>query len=219
MISFLRLRFLLLFLLASSAAVREAPDENYEKAIQLHGKAAPAEVFSLFARSAEAGNPISQYNVAMMYANGEGVFVDYQQAGYWFRKSADQRFAPAQFRLGEMHLFGIGGLDRNPDRAASLFRAAAEKGDSDAQMNLAMLIGSPGNERYDPAKALYWCRKAMDGGHVRAVKYVVILEQESAAGFSVEQQEAYWDRQKYYWIERAAAMGVREAREARSSGS
>ena len=46
----------------------------------------------------------------MMYANGEAVNVDYQQSVYWFRKSADQRFAPAQLRLGELHYFGMGGL-------------------------------------------------------------------------------------------------------------
>lgn len=157
----------------------ETADRYYESAIQLNGAASLEKVFELYARSAELGNPIAQYNIAMMYSNGESVYVDYQQAAYWFTKSAQQDFPAAQYRLGEMYYFGIGGLPRDQAKAVALFQAAAQQGDPDAQLNLAMIEGS-----------------GADGK------------------FTSEQQRAHWDKQKEFWIERAAKLGVREAQEA-----
>ncbi len=139
------LAFLALFVL-SVHADRQA-DQLYEEAIRLHGSAKLEEVFSLYTRAAELGNAAAQYNIAMMYANGEAVNVDYQQAVYWFRKSASQQFAPAQYRLGELYFFGMGGLPEDTKTAGRLFKAAAEQGDPDAQVNLALLLGT---DRYFP---------------------------------------------------------------------
>ena len=53
-------------------------DTYYKDAIKLHGAAKLEKIFELYARSAELGHPIAQYNLAMMYSNGESVYVDYQ---------------------------------------------------------------------------------------------------------------------------------------------
>jgi len=43
-----------------------------------------------------------------MYANGEGVTQDYKQAVYWYKKSAEQGYAGAQYNLGNMYYNGQG---------------------------------------------------------------------------------------------------------------
>lgn len=206
------LAFLTLFTLSVDAD-RQA-DQLYEEAIRLHGSAKLEEVFSLYTRAAELGNAAAQYNIAMMYANGEAVNVDYQQAVYWFRKSASQQFAPAQYRLGELYFFGMGGLPEDTKTAGRLFKAAAEQGDPDAQVNLALLLGTEQVFPLDTDKALRYLVLADQGGHESARHYLEQLRASENGQFSPEEQEAYWEQQKNYWVEMAAEFGVREAREA-----
>ena len=161
-------------------------------------------VFELYARSAELGNAIAQYNLAMMYSNGESVYVDYQQAVYWFKKSAGQDFPPAQYRLGELYYFEKGELARDLDEAIALFNKAAEQNDPDAQMNLAMLRGTGEGLSKDTNKALFWLTQAHKGGHELALYYHKILLVSNDGNFTEVQQ-------KRYWIEKAAELGIREA--------
>ncbi len=57
---------------------------------------------------AEQGDADAQYNLGLMYANGEGVAEDDTQAVYWYRKAAEQGDADAQFNLGFMYANGEG---------------------------------------------------------------------------------------------------------------
>ena len=187
-------------------------------AMELQDLASLDEQFELYARSAELGNAVAQYNIAMMYSNGEAVNVDYQQAAYWFRESAAQNFAPALYRLGEMHYFGRGGLAVDLDKAIELFEQAARRGDSDAQMNLAMLLGSGEGVPLDTARALHWMQEADGNGHPAAVEYREMLAASPGGRFSDETRRAYWEQQQTFWIDKAAEYGVREAEEAVAPG-
>jgi TPR repeat protein len=194
-------------------AAKEA-DELYEKAVRMHGTASTEEIFSLYARAAEAGHAAAQYNVAMMYANGETVNVDYQQSAYWFQKSSNQNFAPAKFRLGEMYFFGMGGLQRDVERAQGLFQHGAELGDVDAQMNYAIMRAGARGEESAGDEALYWMEQAQQGGHESAERYIAMLQTNPEKQLTPDQRGVYWTQQRNYWIEMAAVFGVREAEEA-----
>ena len=208
-----RLFFLILFALFSvTAHADKRADLYYQQAIRLHGSASVEEVFALYTKAAELGNAAAQYNIAMMYSNGEAVNVDYQQALYWFNKSASQQFPPAQYRLGELYFFGMGGLPKDTKSAKRLFNAAAEHGDIDAQLNLAILLGT--GHAPDMEKALYWLTQAHEGGHESAQHYLELLQANGNGGFTESQGDAYWKQQEAFWIEMAAEFGVREAREA-----
>ena len=204
--------FLIFILLATNGLYASKKDEEianqyYQDAIEKAGTASLEEVFTLYARSAELGNPIAQYNLAMMYSNGESVYVDYQQAVYWFNKSADQEFTPAQYRLGELYYFEKGGLDRDLDKAIELFELAAKRGDADAQMNLAMLSGTGEGLPLDKEQALKWLLRARVGGNPMARDYQQMLNESPDGRFSDKQKERYW-------LEKAAELGIREAQEA-----
>ena len=43
-----------------------------------------------YRKAADQGNANAQYNLGVMYENGEGVAKDDKQAVYWYRKAADQ---------------------------------------------------------------------------------------------------------------------------------
>lgn len=187
-----------------SKNTEEIADDYYSSAIKLPGSAGLEKVFELYARSAELGNAIAQYNLAMMYSNGESVYVDYQQAVYWFKKSAQQEFSPAQYRLGEMYYFEKGGLPRDFGKAVELFNEAAEQHDPDALMNLAMLAGSGEGVPHDTEKALFWIKEALQNGNESALDYQKILIASVDGKFTADQQERFW-------IEKAAELGIREA--------
>ena len=57
---------------------------------------------------AERGNAQAQFNLGMMYENGQGVRQDYAEALRWYRKAAEQGYAKAQYNLGLMYANGHG---------------------------------------------------------------------------------------------------------------
>jgi TPR repeat protein len=57
---------------------------------------------------AEQGLSQAQYNLGLMYAEGEGVAQDYQEAVRWYRLAAEQDHASGQFSLGAMYIAGHG---------------------------------------------------------------------------------------------------------------
>ena len=59
-------------------------------------------------KKAESGDATAQFNLGLMYANGEGVPKDDAEAVRWYRLAADQGLAPAQFNLGLMYAIGEG---------------------------------------------------------------------------------------------------------------
>lgn len=199
---------------AWSAGRAGQTDPWFEQALQEQRTASLDRLFELYARSAEQGNAVAQYNVAMMYANGEAVNVDYQQAAYWFGKSASQGLPAAQYRLGEMYYFGRGGLENDVKKAIDLFEKAAISGDADAQVNLAMMLATGDGAPPDTARALYWLSRAVGGGHAAAPDWYRLLQEAPEGRFTQQQRAAYWDQQRTFWIDEAAAYGVREAEEA-----
>ena len=56
---------------------------------------------------AEQGHASAQFNLGLMYDQGQGVPEDDQQAVAWYRKAADQGHASAQYNLGVMYSYGL----------------------------------------------------------------------------------------------------------------
>jgi uncharacterized protein len=56
--------------------------------------------------AAEQGYAEAQYNLGVMYGNGNGVVQDYAEAVKWYRLAAEQGNAKAQNNLGVMYEYG-----------------------------------------------------------------------------------------------------------------
>jgi len=67
-----------------------------------------ATAMSLWRPLVDQGDADAQYNLGVMYWDGQGVSQDYAQAVAWFRKAADQGLAGAQFNLGLAYAKGQG---------------------------------------------------------------------------------------------------------------
>ena len=78
---------------------------------------------------AENGDAAAQFNLGLMYYDGQAVPQDYAQAANWFLRSAEQDYEKAQLNLGAM--YGVGkGVKRDYVQAYKWLNLCAAKGDS-----------------------------------------------------------------------------------------
>jgi TPR repeat protein len=118
-----------------------------------------------YRQAAEQNHALAQFNLAMMYLEGQGVEQDAAEAAIWFQKAAVQGDAGAQFNLGMNHRRAS--LERKPTNAAEsrieaykwfqLSAAQGYKGSAAAyeQVNLNMSREdvAEGNHRADTLRA------------------------------------------------------------------
>ncbi len=76
---------------------------------------------------AEQGDALAQTNLGVLYAKGEGVPQDDEQAAKWFRLAAEQGNGNAQFNLGLLHDKGQG-VPQDDVQAHMWFNLAAVQG-------------------------------------------------------------------------------------------
>ena len=87
---------------------------------------------------AEQGDADAQYNLGVMYNNGDGVPRDYAEAMKWHRKAADQGNGNAQFNLGFMYDRGRG-MPQSYIEAVKWYSLAANRGVAIAQFKLGVM--------------------------------------------------------------------------------
>lgn len=78
-------------------------------------------------KSAKNGNQYAQFDLAVMYANGDCVSKDETKAAEWYEKAAIQGNKFAQFNLGVLHEFGRG-VPKDETIAAEWYQKAAAQG-------------------------------------------------------------------------------------------
>ena len=93
-----------------------------------------------FKSSAQFGNVTAQYNLGFMYAKGQGVAKNYNQAFFWFLRAAKNGDSESQFHLAGMYENGLG-VEQDYYQAAKWYRKAAEQGEANAQLTLGGMYG------------------------------------------------------------------------------
>ncbi|MCH8262051.1 MAG: SEL1-like repeat protein [Proteobacteria bacterium] len=107
----------------------------------------------------------SIYEKGLAHEFGEGVVQSYSIAFEYFKKSAEQNYAPAQYKMGLAYAYGQG-TEKDPVAAAEWYQKSAKQGYALAQRTLGTLyMGGDGVERNKPL-ALAWYDILADGGNV-----------------------------------------------------
>ena len=104
---------------------------------------------------AEDGDSAAQYNLGVMYDNGDGVPQDYKEAVKWYTLAAEQGYAPAQTNLGFMYE-DRQGVPQDYKEAIKWYTLAAEKDVSKAQSNLGFMYGNGRGVLKDNVIAHMW---------------------------------------------------------------
>ncbi len=148
---------------------------------------------------------ISDYNLGVQYAFGNGVKQDYKKAAELFLKAAMQGLPDAQYNLGALYDNGLG-VPKDPVRAVIWYHSAAEQNHPSAELNLGLAYANGTGVAQDYAEAARWFRRAADQGVVTAQYNLAALY---ANGRGVEQSTV----DAYAWFNIAAASGDLEARD------
>ena len=87
-----------------------------------------------FKQAADQGNAGAQYNLGLMYNDGQGVTKNRKEAARWFQKAAERGFAKAQDILGLMYSNGKI-VPRDYIQAHMWFHLAGINGEPDSTMS------------------------------------------------------------------------------------
>lgn len=123
--------------------------------------------FNAFHFAAEQGFAPAQFNIAMMYDDGQGVAQNKSAAINWYRKAAEQGHRDAQFNLAVAYKDGIG-VQKDMPSAIVWYRKAAEQGDAEAQLSLALAYENGDGIAPNDVAALNWYRKSAEQGNESA---------------------------------------------------
>lgn len=124
---------------------------------------------------ANQGDAIAQFNLGVIYENGEGVPENDAEAVKWYRKAADQGLADAQYNLGLMYSSGEG-VPENDAQAVRWYRKAADQGDAMAQTNLGLMYAKGEGVPENSIRAYVWWSMAKTQGNEKAASNIDILK-------------------------------------------
>ncbi|HWQ52805.1 MAG TPA: metallophosphoesterase [Bryobacteraceae bacterium] len=148
---------------------------------------------------AEKGDANAQYNVALLYARGEGIPQDIPKAAEWYRKAAEQGVAAAQYNLGVILANGQG-VPQNITEARNWFEKAAAQDVAEAQDVLGYIYGAGQGVKQDFAEALKWYRRAAERG-VAGAQFNLGVMHDLGQGVERNPEEAL------SWYRKAAEQG------------
>ncbi|MEP2716387.1 tetratricopeptide repeat protein, partial [Pseudophaeobacter sp.] len=155
--------------------------------------------------SQEGSSALAQYRYGRVLLEGRGGPQDLLGARDWLERATGQRHQAATVLLARLYLSTAPGApDRDPARAAVLFRTAAVRGNAEAQYYLGLLYGEGLGVTADPVEALTWLQAAAENDNVAAQ---FALSQAYAKGGGSAQDPAA----ALHWMRRAAEGGHREA--------
>lgn len=119
---------------------------DFAKGLDAYQRGDYATAFAEWIPLAEQGDASAQYNLGVMYRNGDDVSQDYNSAINWYTLAAEQGHLDAQFKLGLMYDMGIG-VKRDISTAIMWYTLAAEQGNTNAQYRLNSMDrkAKPGN--------------------------------------------------------------------------
>ena len=112
---------LLLTLLVGNSAF----SADFQKGVTAYKSGDYATTLREWTPLAEQGDASAQYNLGLMYQNGQGVPQDYKTAVKWYTLAAEQGIAFAQYNLGYMYDEGTG-VPEDDKTAVKWYRLAAK---------------------------------------------------------------------------------------------
>ncbi|MDR1383934.1 MAG: hypothetical protein LBJ67_08840 [Planctomycetaceae bacterium] len=162
------------------------------------------ELWQKAAQYANTDSAAAQFCRGICNHYGYGIPKNPTEAVKWYRKSADQGFAPACCNLGDCYYQGIG-VEQNKTESLEWFRKAAEQGDASAQYNIANFYFKGDGVPENKPEAIKWYIKSAEQGIVQA-QYRLYIFYWNGDGTPKNETEAV------KWLSKAADNGHDDAK-------
>ena len=120
--------------------------------------------YSILLPLANKGYAKAQLFIGDSYFNGNGVFLDMEEAVKWYRAAAEQGLPEAQYRMCKCCLDGAG-VQRDFTNAAKWCRKAAEAGLNEAMYDMGILYLGGTGVAPNAKSAVKWFRKGAERGY------------------------------------------------------
>ena len=170
--------------------VSVATAQDFQKGLTAYSAGDYATAIQEWTPLAEAGDVPVQYNLGVMYDNGQGVPQDYAEAVKWYRLAADQGYAGAQTNLGLMYDNGQG-VPQDYAEAMKWWRLAADQGFANAQTNLGVMYENGQGLLQDNVMAHMWYNiGAANGNELGGTNRGIIANKMTPADISKAQAMA-----------------------------
>lgn len=145
----------------------------------------------------KTNDPHKQFLIGFKYEKNNDDEINKEKVFCWYKKSADQGFAPAQYKLGVCYKDGVG-TDKDIVKAGQVFYNAAQQGNILAEYNIGVYYLENVDDGQE--KALDWLERASNAGCEDAQMYLYNAYLEGK-GLSKDVSEAV------KWLEKAAQEG------------
>jgi TPR repeat protein len=132
-------------------------------------RSAPARVVAACSRLAGLGDPAGQNRLGVLLSDGRAMPKDDVKAFDWYRRSAEQGHAPAQFNIASAYFFGRG-VPPDTTKAIEWYRKAADQGFAQAQAVLGSLYRVGLGVPRDYLQAYVWFSLAVARGDADALR-------------------------------------------------
>jgi localization factor PodJL len=153
--------------------------------------------------AAKTNDPKALFEIGRRIGENSGDPQALATAVTWMEASANQGFAPAQYRLGNMYEKGLG-APMDAAKAKIWYQMAAEQGNASAMHNLAVLYANGADGPADPESAARWFLAAAELGVADSQYNLGIL---SAKGQGMPQDLG----EAYKWFSIIAKTGDKDA--------
>ena len=200
----------------------------YEQGFDCYRKGEYEEAARLYRISADLGFFRAQYSLALLYSEGCGVEKNLAEAEKWAQKAADQGYEAAAKLVKEIQekrsatsdalALGVNFYEQEDyEQAVHHFRTAANQGNTNAQLSLAVCYATGKGVEKDLDTAELWARQALDSGDEQAAELLDAIHEEQRdeafeLGVSCYEQGDY--TQAFHWYHEAAEQGDQKAIEA-----
>lgn len=142
------------------------PEAQYQLAVSMDAESANPDLVQAarwYRAAAEQGHAVSQANLGLMYAQGQGLARDDRQAVRWLTRAGQQGHTIAQYSLGLMHYEGRG-VRKSFQRALGWYQRAAKGGSAKAMNNIGIMNALGEGLRRDEVSAYAWFAAAAASG-------------------------------------------------------
>ncbi len=139
------------------------PPAQVQKGIEAFRSKHFDRAYAMLASWAEKGDRAAQFYVGLLYDMGTIGMMDKTEAVRWYRKAADQGYAPALYDMGVMCSKGEG-IEKDLAAALEWYRKAADQGYAPALYNLGVAWERGYGVEANRTKALEYYREAAQKG-------------------------------------------------------
>lgn len=152
----------------------------------------------------EKGDPEAQFELGLIYYNGQNVKQNYEQAIYWLKKAAENGIVEAQHNLGVIYYNGWG-TKQDYEQAFYWFKKAAEQNYAISQDSLGIMYKNGLGTKKNTEQAFFWYKKAAEQGYAEAQGKIGVMYW-NGEGIMQDREQAV------YWFKKAAENGYKEAK-------